>query len=122
VVLLLTRGELNRGSMARGSLSFSQFILSLVSKSIVGQKKNINFMCSRRDFVAMGGGSNFGLWMDSDFERGSSTYCETFDNPCLASSEDFQIIAVEVWGFSEPTSPEIVQSDASQGRLRQSST
>jgi len=71
-------------------------------------QKNVNYMCSRRDFIALGGGTNFGLWMDSDFERGSSSYCETFDNPSLSSTEDFQILLVEVWGFYLPTSTEIV--------------
>jgi len=69
-------------------------------------------MCSRRDFIALGAGPNFGLWMDSDFERGSSTHCETFDNPCLSSTEDFQILLLEVWGFYNPTSAEIVSSNS----------
>jgi len=75
-------------------------------------------MCSRRDFVALGGGPNFGLWMDSDFERGSSTHCETFDNPCLSSTEDFQILLLEVWGFYNPTSAEIGSSSSNISSTR----
>ncbi len=33
--------------------------------------------------------------------HGSSAKSEIFDNPCLASSEDFQIYSVEVYGFTE---------------------
>jgi len=82
-------------------------------------KKNSNFMCSRRDFIALGGGTNFGLWMDSDFERGSTAYCETFDNPCL-STDDFQIVLVEVWGFYNPTSSEIMSTKTKQQTKLQS--
>lgn len=43
--------------------------------------------------------NHFALWLDSDFEHGSSFECETYHNSCLASNEDFKIITIEVWGF-----------------------
>eukprot|EP01117_Protostelium_nocturnum_P019502 TRINITY_DN846_c0_g1_i2.p1 TRINITY_DN846_c0_g1~~TRINITY_DN846_c0_g1_i2.p1 ORF type:complete len:977 (+),score=278.62 TRINITY_DN846_c0_g1_i2:170-3100(+) len=61
---------------------------------------NSNFMCSRRDFIAMGGGPMFSFWLDSDLNNGSSNACETFKSPTLSSSEDFQISVVEVWSVS----------------------
>lgn len=45
----------------------------------------------------------FGLWIDSEFLYGSSDYCETFMNNCLASEKDFKCTVVECWGFHEPS-------------------
>ena len=42
---------------------------------------------------------HFGLWLDEGFYHGSSFKCRTFNNEPLASSEDFIIYGVEVWGF-----------------------
>jgi len=40
-----------------------------------------------------------GLWIDSDLKYGSSSPCKTFSNPTLASSQDFTVQGVELWGF-----------------------
>jgi len=61
-------------------------------------QKNKYFMCSRPEFFAVGG-PQFGLWIRSDFEDGSSDVSETFDSEGLASSNQFKIMRVEVWGF-----------------------
>jgi len=63
--------------------------------------KNNFIMCSRRDFISIGGGSHFGLWIDADFFHGSSGRSETFGNPCLGTAEDFQVCVVEVWGLTD---------------------
>lgn len=42
---------------------------------------------------------HFGLWLDEGFYHGSSFKCRTFNNEPLASTEDFIIFGVEVWGF-----------------------
>jgi hypothetical protein len=68
------------------------------SKAYHWTGKNNNFLCSRRDFIAMGGGNLFGFWLDSDFYNGSSYESDTFGSPPLAGSEDFIITVVEVWG------------------------
>lgn len=47
----------------------------------------------------MGGGGGFGLWLDASFEQGSSSACDTFDNPPLASSREFRCVKAELWGF-----------------------
>jgi len=48
--------------------------------------------------VGTGGGAR-GLWIDSDLKYGSSNPCKTFSNPTLASSQDFTVQGVELWGF-----------------------
>lgn len=39
------------------------------------------------------------LWIDSDFERGHSSCCDTFDNEILSSDPEFDCVGFEVWGF-----------------------
>ncbi|CAN1224748.1 Oxidation resistance protein 1 [Linum perenne] len=51
-------------------------------------------LCST-DFLAVGGGGHFALYLDNDL----SAVSETYGNPCLAFSEDFEIKEVELWGF-----------------------
>ncbi|KAM0936909.1 putative TLDc domain-containing protein [Dioscorea sansibarensis] len=55
-------------------------------------------LCST-DFLAMGGGGHFALYLDGDLLNGSSSASETFGNSCLAHSQDFEIKEVELWGF-----------------------
>ncbi|CAN1121738.1 Oxidation resistance protein 1 [Linum perenne] len=55
-------------------------------------------LCST-DFLAVGGGGHFALYLDNDLLNGSSAVSETYGNPCLAFSEDFEIKEVELWGF-----------------------
>ncbi|KAM7277105.1 hypothetical protein ACFE04_018971 [Oxalis oulophora] len=55
-------------------------------------------LCSN-DCLAIGGGGHFALYLDSDLLSGSSSVSETYANPCLANSEDFEVKEVELWGF-----------------------
>ncbi|KAJ6366168.1 hypothetical protein OIU77_002696 [Salix suchowensis] len=55
-------------------------------------------LCST-DFLAIGGGGRFALYMDNDLLNGSSSVSETYGNPCLAYTEDFEVKEVELWGF-----------------------
>ncbi|KAJ0975033.1 hypothetical protein J5N97_016998 [Dioscorea zingiberensis] len=55
-------------------------------------------LCST-DFLAMGGGGHFALYLDGDLLNGSSSASETFGNSCLAHSQDFEVKEVELWGF-----------------------
>ena len=49
-----------------------------------------------------GGGGSFGLFLQDDFTKGSSGPCETFGNPGpLTSSQFFDVLNFEVYGFSE---------------------
>ena len=44
--------------------------------------------------------AQFGLWLDRDLNKGSSSPCFTFGNPSsLSSQEDFEVATVELWGF-----------------------
>lgn len=55
-------------------------------------------LCST-DFLAIGGGGHFALYLDSDLLNGSSSVSETYGNPCLAHTEDFEVKEVELWAF-----------------------
>lgn len=55
------------------------------------------FIFGAVDSLAVGGGGNFGLWLDQELARGTSMGCTTFSNPCLASAEEFKIMNVELW-------------------------
>ncbi|KFK30549.1 hypothetical protein AALP_AA7G276500 [Arabis alpina] len=55
-------------------------------------------LCSK-DFLALGGGGRFALYLDSELLSGSSAYSETYGNSCLANSQDFDVKEVELWGF-----------------------
>ncbi|XP_022739522.1 oxidation resistance protein 1-like isoform X2 [Durio zibethinus] len=55
-------------------------------------------LCST-EFLAIGGGGHFALYLDGDLLNGSSSFSETYGNPCLAFSEDFEVKEIELWGF-----------------------
>ncbi|CAN6484720.1 unnamed protein product [Victoria cruziana] len=55
-------------------------------------------LCSS-EFLALGGGGHFALYLDGDLLTGSSSASETFGNPCLAHTPDFEVKGVELWGF-----------------------
>ncbi|XP_048233034.1 oxidation resistance protein 1 isoform X2 [Ricinus communis] len=60
---------------------------------------NRYFTLCTTDFLAIGGGGHFALYLDGDLLNGSSSVSETYGNPCLARSEDFEVKEVELWGF-----------------------
>eukprot|EP01112_Ceratiomyxa_fruticulosa_P016458 TRINITY_DN4981_c0_g1_i1.p1 TRINITY_DN4981_c0_g1~~TRINITY_DN4981_c0_g1_i1.p1 ORF type:complete len:818 (+),score=190.30 TRINITY_DN4981_c0_g1_i1:195-2648(+) len=64
-------------------------------------RANDFFILSMDDFISMGGGGTgrYGFWLDADFLKGSSGACDTFGSPCLASSDDFECLHLEIWGF-----------------------
>lgn len=43
---------------------------------------------------------NFGLWLNSELEKGYSNTCPTFDNECLSRKPEFECMEMEIWGFS----------------------
>ena len=54
--------------------------------------------------IGMGGSKakgRFGLFLHSDFKKGSSCPVEIFNNRVLSSKTDFRILALEVWGIVE---------------------
>ncbi|KAK9904454.1 hypothetical protein M0R45_000679 [Rubus argutus] len=66
------------------------------------------FTLCATDFLAIGGGGHFALYLNSDLLSGSSSVSETYGNPCLAHSEDFDVKEVELWGFVYATKYEEV--------------
>lgn len=60
-------------------------------------RANTYFQLGARDGIGVGGGTHFALWLDPDWERGTSAFCETFNSPTLASSEAFRVRTVELW-------------------------
>jgi hypothetical protein len=51
------------------------------------------------EYLAMGGGGHFALYLDEDLLNGSSSTSETFNNPCLSQTDQFEIKDIELWGF-----------------------
>ena len=61
--------------------------------------ENYYFQLAQSDSLGIGGGSNYALWIDEDFTRGVSGYCETYDSECIASGEEFDVLNVEIWSI-----------------------
>jgi hypothetical protein len=50
----------------------------------------------------------FALWLDDELRRGHSSSSLTYRNDPLASSADFECLAVELWGLSDDVrAPEV---------------
>ena len=62
-------------------------------------KANQYFQFASSDSLALGGGGHFALWLDSELAWGNSGRCDTFCSACLASSEEFRVRDVELWGI-----------------------
>ncbi|GFR70478.1 oxidation resistance protein 1 [Elysia marginata] len=66
------------------------------------QGDNDFYMNGQREYFSVGSGDGqFGLWLDGDLYRGRSQECKTFRNPVLTKEEDFCIVDLEVWRFTE---------------------
>jgi len=66
-----------------------------------GANRYIQLLDKQNGAIAMGGGGNFGLRLEDDFQRGSTGRCATFGNDPLCDGEGcgFKIADVECWGF-----------------------
>ena len=58
--------------------------------------------CSDTLVVGAGDGK-FGLWFDGDLDHGRTQPCQTFGNPPLTSSSDFNVKCIECWAFLPST-------------------
>jgi len=75
----------------------------IVAFKWTGANRYVQLCDPNKKLIAMGGGGitgSFGLCLADDFSVGSSGPCETFGNEPLASQEHFDILDVEVWGFT----------------------
>ncbi|XP_077523531.1 GTPase-activating protein skywalker-like [Amblyomma americanum] len=58
------------------------------------------FLSANQTMFQIGAGNGMGLYIDQSLEKGRTEHCDTFDNLPLASSKDFVIRVLEVFGFS----------------------
>lgn len=85
----------------------STYVFSNISgRPIIYHPTGVNryFTLCNTDYIAIGGGGHFALYLDGDLLNGSSSVSETFGNPCLANSQDFEVKEVELWGFVHTSS------------------
>ncbi|KAI8052344.1 TLD-domain-containing protein [Syncephalis plumigaleata] len=62
--------------------------------------KNDYSIMTETDYLAMGADNGkFGIWLDSNFDNGSSMPCATFDNPTLSTHESFTCAHLEIWAL-----------------------
>lgn len=55
-------------------------------------------LCST-EYLALGGGNHFALYLDSDLLNGSSLASDTYGNSCLSNTQEFEVKEIELWGF-----------------------
>lgn len=75
------------------------FVFKLVPTVAVYKwsRENSLFQLASSDSLAMGGGGNFALFLDSLLEHGSSRPCPTFNSPPLASNLQFAVVVLEAY-------------------------
>jgi hypothetical protein len=59
--------------------------------------RNDFFQYVTHEGIGIGGAGHWAISLDEELLHGSSGPCDTFASPCLASKEEFDIIAVELW-------------------------
>ncbi|WIA42767.1 hypothetical protein OEZ86_008708 [Tetradesmus obliquus] len=59
--------------------------------------RNDFFQYVSHEGIGVGGAGHWAISLDEELLRGSSGPCDTFASPCLASREEFEILAVELW-------------------------
>ncbi|XP_044267933.1 GTPase-activating protein skywalker isoform X1 [Tribolium madens] len=58
------------------------------------------FMAADAKMITIGGGEGQAIWMDENIRFGKTDRCQTFNNPPLCPSGDFEIRVLEVYGFA----------------------
>ncbi|KAJ1442643.1 TLD-domain-containing protein [Ochromonadaceae sp. CCMP2298] len=59
--------------------------------------RNMFFLLTSHESIALGGGGNFALYLDSELNKGASGECATYASPCLAAREDFSCVDCEMF-------------------------
>ncbi|KAL3630185.1 hypothetical protein CASFOL_023169 [Castilleja foliolosa] len=98
----LVEAPLRPTSKRRYQGSNNSFVFTNISgHPLIFRPTGINryFVLCSTEYLAMGGGGHFALYLDGDLLSGSSSSSETYHNPCLAHSQDFEVKEVELWGF-----------------------
>lgn len=57
------------------------------------------FMAADSKMITIGGGEGQAIWMDENIRFGKTDRCQTFNNPPLCATGDFEIRVLEVYGF-----------------------
>jgi len=68
-----------------------------------GANRYIQLCDAAKRIVAFGGGGDdgdFGLCIEDDFRRGTTGHCSTFENEALCEEGYFDVVNLEVWGFT----------------------
>ncbi|KAL7540687.1 hypothetical protein ACHAXR_010305 [Thalassiosira sp. AJA248-18] len=68
-----------------------------------GANRYIQLCDAAKRTVAFGGGGDegdFGLCIEDDFRRGTTGHCSTFENEALCEEGYFDVMDLEVWGFT----------------------
>lgn len=68
-----------------------------------GANRYIQLCDAAKRAVAFGGGGDegdFGLCIEDDFRRGTTGHCSTFGNEALCEEGYFDVVDLEVWGFT----------------------
>lgn len=68
-----------------------------------GANRYIQLCDASKRAVAFGGGGDdgdFGLCIEDDFRRGTTGHCSTFENDPLCEEGYFDVVDLEVWGFT----------------------
>lgn len=60
---------------------------------------NSEFVMTKSNCIAFGGGGKFAFTLDEKFQRGSSDASQTYNNQCLANSYTYDVVSVELWKF-----------------------
>eukprot|EP00475_Leptophrys_vorax_P037260 TRINITY_DN6399_c0_g2_i1.p2 TRINITY_DN6399_c0_g2~~TRINITY_DN6399_c0_g2_i1.p2 ORF type:complete len:410 (-),score=99.88 TRINITY_DN6399_c0_g2_i1:1255-2484(-) len=63
-------------------------------------RANSFFAVAKSDYIAIGGGKHFAIWVTSGLRQGSSGPCETFNSPKLSGLSEFEIDVIELWAIS----------------------
>lgn len=59
------------------------------------------FMAADAKMITIGGGEGQAIWMDENIRYGKTDHCQTFNNPPLCKTGDFEIRVLEVYGFEQ---------------------
>ena len=62
---------------------------------------NLMFVYCSSIGIGMGADPHFGLFIESDLDKGSTHPCKTFSNEALSSQNHFTIKKMEIWVFSK---------------------
>merc|ERR1712000_136057 len=81
--------DLTNGSNWFGNGETFVFTFEPSFQSFRWTSKNDHFVLLEERGIGLGSTPDFAFWLDANFENGTSSVCQTFDNKKLASSRNF---------------------------------